>query len=119
MVQEYPVISGRGYWPSSPWQRHDNASCHIGAAIQQSKASVAELSARYALNPKTVSKWRKRDFVADAPMGPEQVWSSVLISAEEEAMVIAFRKHTLLPLDNYLYALQANIPRGPFAWRPG
>jgi hypothetical protein len=30
---------------------------------------------------------------------------STVLSAEEEAMVFAFRKHTLLPLDDCLYAL--------------
>jgi hypothetical protein len=30
---------------------------------------------------------------------------------QEEAVVVAFRKHTLLPLDDCLYALQATIPR--------
>ena len=33
-----------------------------------------------------------------------------MLSAEEEAIVIAFRKYTLLPLDDCLYALQAPIP---------
>jgi transposase-like protein len=30
--------------------------------------------------------------------------------AEEEAVIVAFRKHTLLPLDDCLYALQPTIP---------
>jgi transposase InsO family protein len=42
-------------------------------------------------------------------MGPKTVRSTVL-TAEEEAVVVAFRKHTLLPLDDCLYALQATIP---------
>ncbi len=42
-------------------------------------------------------------------MGPKEVRSSVL-SPEEEAMCVAFRRHTLLPLDDCLYALQATIP---------
>lgn len=29
---------------------------------------------------------------------------------EEEAIIVAFRRHTLLPLDDCLYALQATIP---------
>ena len=58
----------------------------VRAAIQRSKASIAELSARHGLNAKTVAKWRKRDFVVDAPMGPKEIRSSVL-SPEEEAMV--------------------------------
>ncbi|WP_276679222.1 IS481 family transposase, partial [Nitrosomonas europaea] len=32
------------------------------------------------------------------------------LSLEEEAAVVAFRKHTLLPLDDCLYALQPSIP---------
>jgi hypothetical protein len=36
-----------------------------------SKASIKELAGRYDLNPKTVTKWKKRAFVHDAPMGPK------------------------------------------------
>ena len=82
----------------------------IRAAIQRSQASIKELSERYDLNPKTVAKWKKRDFIDDAPMGPKDVHSTVL-SVEEEALAVAFRKHTLLPLDDCLYALQATIPQ--------
>jgi transposase-like protein len=81
----------------------------IRAAIQRSKASIQELANRYDLKPKTVMKWRKRAFLYDAPMGPKVPRSTVL-SAEEEALAVAFRKHTLLPLDDCLYALQATIP---------
>lgn len=81
----------------------------VRAAIQRSKASIQELSERFDLNPKTVAKWRKRDFVHDAPMGPKEPRSTVL-SAQDEAICVAFRKHTLLPLDDCLYALQATIP---------
>ena len=82
----------------------------IRTAIQRSKASLKDLAARYGLNQKTVAKWRKRAFVNDAPMGPKAPRSSVL-SSEEEAIIVAFRKHTLLPLDDCLYALQATIPQ--------
>src|SRR5512132_3814927 len=81
----------------------------VRAAIQRSKASIQELASRYDLNPKTVMKWRKRAFLYDAPMGPKVPRLTVL-SAEEEALAVAFRKHTLLPLDDCLYALQASIP---------
>ena len=81
----------------------------IRAAIQRSKATAKDLAEHYALNPKTVAKWKKRTFVHDAPMGPESPRSTVL-SIEEEAIAVAFRKHTLLPLDDCLYALQATIP---------
>jgi hypothetical protein len=49
-------------------------------------------------------------FVADLPTGPKQPKSTVL-SAEDEAIILAFRRHTLLPLDDCLYALQPTIPR--------
>ena len=72
-------------------------------AIQASQASLKKLAAHYAINPKTVAKWRKRVGVADAPMGPKP--HSTTLTAEQEAMIVAFRKHTLLPLDDCLYAL--------------
>jgi len=81
----------------------------IRAAIQRSKASIQALSARYGINPKTVAKWRKRTSLEDHPMGPKAPHSTVL-SAEEETLIVAFRQHTLLPLDDCLYALQATIP---------
>ena len=41
--------------------------------------------------------------------GPKEAKSTVL-SIEEEAIIVAFRRHTLLPLDDCLYALQPTIP---------
>ena len=41
--------------------------------------------------------------------GPKEPRSTVLTEAEEAA-VVAFRRHTLLPLDDCLYALQPSIP---------
>ncbi len=34
-----------------------------------------------------------------------------VLTPEEEAIIVAFRRYTLLPLDDCLYALQATIPR--------
>jgi hypothetical protein len=56
-----------------------------------------------------VAKWKKRTSVADLPTGPKNAKSTVL-SIEEESIIVAFRKHTLLPLDDCLYALQATTP---------
>jgi transposase InsO family protein len=81
----------------------------VRRAIQNSEASIRALASQFGINPKTVAKWKRREITADAPMGPKEVRSSVL-SIEEEAIVVAFRKHTLLPLDDCLYALQATIP---------
>lgn len=82
----------------------------VRRALQNSQESLRVLSERYHLNPKTIMKWRKRTFVHDAPMGPKNPHSSVL-SLEEEGIIVAFRKHTRLPLDDCLYALQPTIAR--------
>lgn len=81
----------------------------VRAAIQRSQESLQALAKRHGINPKTVAKWRKRPTVQDARMGP--VAASTGLTTEEEVIAIAFRRHTLLPLDNCLYALQATIPQ--------
>ena len=81
----------------------------VRAAIQRSEATLKELAEQYGINEKTVAKWRKRDFIEDAPMGPKKPASTVL-TPEEDAMCVVFRQHTLLPLDDCLYALQETIP---------
>jgi IS30 family transposase len=67
------------------------------------------LATRYGINQKTVAKWKKRTACSDLRTGPKEPKSTVL-SLEEEAIIVAFRKHTLLALDDCLYALQATIP---------
>jgi transposase len=81
----------------------------VRRAIQHSQASLRTLAKRYGINQKTVAKWKKRTATADLPTGPKVARSTVL-SIEEEAVIVAFRRHTLLPLDDCLYALQATIP---------
>ena len=68
----------------------------VRAAIQRSKASIQALSERYGINPKTVAKWRTRTSLEDCPMGPKVPRSTVL-SADEETLIIGFRRRTLLP----------------------
>ena len=81
----------------------------VRRAIQHSQESLRGLAKRYCVNPKTIAKWRARTSVSDLPTGPKEPRSTVL-SAEEEAVVVAFRRHTLLPLDDCLYALHPTIP---------
>jgi transposase InsO family protein len=81
----------------------------VRRAIQLRQESVRALARRHGVSPTTIQKWRKRSTVADAKMGPKRARSTVL-TPEEEAMVVAFRRHTLLPLDDCLYALQPTIP---------
>lgn len=81
----------------------------VRRAIQHSQASIRSLARRHGINPKTVAKWKRRTSTADARMGPKAPRSTVL-RQEEEAIIVAFRRHTLLPLDDCLYALQATVP---------
>lgn len=78
-------------------------------AIQDSQESLRALARRHGVNPKTIAKWRARADVADRRTGPAEPRSTTL-SAEDEVIVVAFRRHTLLPLDDCLYALQPSIP---------
>ncbi len=85
----------------------------VRRAIQNSQASLRELAGRYGINQKTVAKWRRRASACDAAMGPKAPHSTVL-SKEEEALVVAFRKHTLLPLDDCL-----SLSETLYGWRVG
>ena len=81
----------------------------VRRAIQHSQESLRALAKRYGINQKTVAKWKSRTSVTDLPTGPKEPHSTVL-SLEDEAIVVAFRRHTLLPLDDCLYALQPTLP---------
>jgi transposase InsO family protein len=81
----------------------------VRRAIQHSQESLRVLARRHGINPKTVAKWKQRTSVQDERTGPKEPRSTVL-STEEEAIIVAFRRHTLLPLDDCLYALQATLP---------
>ena len=76
----------------------------VHRAIQHSQESLRVLAKRHGINPKTVAKWKKRPSVQDERTGPKRPRSTVL-SLEEEAIIVAFRRYTLLPLDDCLYAL--------------
>ena len=82
----------------------------VRRAIQNSQESLRALAKRYGINQKTVAKWKKRETrrrSADRPQGSRNRPSCPI---EEEAIIVAFRRHTLLPLDDCLYALQPTIP---------
>jgi hypothetical protein len=81
----------------------------IRLAIRDSQDSLIILAKRYGINPKTVAKWRKREDSVDLPRGPKP-GRHVKLTLEEEGIIVRFREHTLLPLDDCLYALQAHIP---------
>src|SRR3954466_11573470 len=98
---------GTRYGPGSARKRpHDTGGPSRDTASEESVRAQAK---RYGVSPTTIQKWRRRSTTADAPMGPKEPRSTVL-AAEEEAMIVAFRRHTLLPLDDCLYGLQPTSP---------
>ena len=90
--------------------RHGSArtTAAVRRAIQHSQESLQGSTTRYRINPKTVAKWRKYPGVRGARMGPAPV--STVLSAGQEAIAVAFRRHTPLALDDCLYVRQATIP---------
>jgi len=81
----------------------------IRAELQAAQAPSRAIALQYGINPKTVLKWRRRSTIADAPMGPKQPKSTVL-TPTEEAIVVEFRRRTLLPLDDVMGCLKDTIP---------
>ena len=95
------------YGTISPWERHDQARCQSSNTTIASDERGAEPGPEG--NVKTVAKWRKRETLEDGQTAPTEP-SSTALSESEKAMVVAFRRHTLLPLYDCLYALQPSIP---------
>lgn len=81
----------------------------IRAAIQRSNATIEELSELYNINPKTVLKWKHRDSVEDAAMGSKKL--RTVLTPQDEELICAFRRKTLLPLDDCYLALRDSIPK--------
>ena len=79
--------------------------CHhhsdaIRAAIQRIESCDGEGASGTPWDqPQDGGEMEERTFVHDAPMGPKDPRSTVL-TVEDEAIAVAFRKHTLLPLDD-------------------
>jgi transposase-like protein len=82
----------------------------IRAELQRSQEKTSVLAQRYGLSRTTVTKWRSLTTTADAPMGPTKPKSTVL-SPAEEALIVEFRKRTLLPLDYMLGCLRESMPK--------
>jgi Integrase core domain len=82
----------------------------VRRAIQPRREGVRALARRFGVGPTTVQEWRERSTAADAGMGPKEARSTVLTPEEEAIVVASFRRHTLLPLDDRLHALQPTVP---------
>lgn len=73
----------------------------VRRAIQNSQESLRALSKRHGINQKTVAQWKKRAATTDLKTGP-RITQSTVLSVEDEAVIVALRRHTLLPLDDCL-----------------
>ena len=80
----------------------------IRAELKAAKAPARLLASQYRLNLKTVLKWRNRVATTDAPMGPKP--ESTVLTPAEQAIIVEFRRRTLLPLDDVLGCLKDTIP---------
>jgi hypothetical protein len=89
------------------WQLAAISPAGSRACARHSQASLRTLAKRYGINKKTVAKLKKRNSVADVLTSPKQAKSTVLF-VEEEAVIVALRRYTLLPLDDYLYCTAAD-----------
>lgn len=81
----------------------------VRRAIQNSQESLRGLAKRYGINQKTVAKWKQGETVTDRLTDRKEAKSTVL-SIEEEAIIVAFRQHTLLPLDDCTSTSQSIAP---------
>jgi len=76
-------------------------------AIRQSTLSLAATAKALGVNKKTVRLWRGRGSLDTRKSGPSR---SLSLTRDEETIVIHFRINSMLPLDDCLYVLQADLP---------
>lgn len=81
----------------------------VRRAIQNSQESLRALARRYEINQKTVAKWKKRQSACDLPTGPKEAKSTAL-SIEEEAIIVTFRKHTIVAARRLSLCLAGHNP---------
>jgi len=71
----------------------------VRRAIEHRKETLRALATQYGFKPGTVAKRKKRSSTVDLPSGPKEQHSPAL-AFFEEAIIVAFRNHSLLPLDD-------------------
>jgi hypothetical protein len=81
----------------------------VRCELQHIQEILRALARRQGVNPKTDAKWPARTDSADPRTGSTEP-NSTILSAAEEAVVVAFRRYTLLPLADCFYSLQPTIP---------
>lgn len=92
---------------SSSRQRHDHVRCQsCNTAIASFDRSAEPGTRDQPEDGREMAQARDGRGSEDRPKDPR----STVLSEAEEAMLVSFRRHTLLPLDDCLYALQPSIP---------
>jgi len=81
------------------WDRYVTAKHAIRAVIQSSQATTAALSRDLGVNVEALAKWRKRVPFEDRKTGATQP-SSTVPNANEDAMIVAVRRPTVLSMDD-------------------
>jgi len=95
------------YGTGTSWLRHDHARHQSSNTAIASFERGTEPGARHqSEDGREVAKAAVGRGSEDRPREP----ASTVLSEEDEAVIVAFRRHTLLPLDDCLYALQPTIP---------
>ncbi len=101
-------------WKEALWDRFVTGApltTHaVRSVIQRSQASLAQLSRELGINSRTVAEWCKRATVEDCRTGSAEPRSTALTKAEEAA-VVAFRRHALLP-----QSMTASMPFTPYEY---
>lgn len=83
-------------WKEALRDRYVAAAQTIRVIIQRSQGRTAPLSRELGINVKTFTKWRQHQTIEDPKTELTQT-NSTALSADEETMVVAFQRHTLLP----------------------
>ena len=67
---------------------YGNATTTAGVrrAIQNSQDSIRTLAKQHSINSKIVAKWKERDRVHDADMGPNQRHSTILTAMKKYSL---------------------------------
>ena len=82
----------------------------VRAELQTSQETTRALAARYGLNPKDRRQMARANHDRRRADGTSRPRSTVLTETEE-AIVVEFRRRTLLPLDDVLGCLRETIPK--------
>jgi hypothetical protein len=78
------------YSPAAPAK-----AAAVGRASPRTQPSLQTLAVRPGRPPQTVATGRPRTTLQHAPRGPKP--ASTVLTAEEQALPVAFRRQTLLP----------------------